>query len=334
MPDLPPQVLLVSGSQEFFAERAIGRAVAAWRAAGFEIHEVSGKSPEVAADIVMSASPDLFGAAPGILLRQAEALDDPTAAKVCDTIAANPDTAWIIWHAGGRGSPKAKARLSKAAGQTIAADPLKGRGVADFVISEFRFQGRSADQATIALLVDAVGTDPRGLASAVAQLCSDIEQAHITRDAAAQYYSGHVGVKGYEIADAVAERRVADAVESLRYALLEGGTSAGIMTVSALATTLRRLATAKSARHGPSAAADVAAALKIPEWMARPAVAQARRWSADEIASAIATLADLSVVMKGGYEGTGALSEEQKRYVLETAVIAMATPGAATELAT
>ena len=128
--------------------------------------------------------------------------------------------------------------------------------------------------------------------------------------------------------NAVAERRVADAVESLRYALLEGGTSAGIMTVSALATTLRRLAAAKSARHGPSAAADVAAALKIPEWMARPAVAQARRWSADEIASAIATLADLSVVMKGGYEGTGALSEEQKRYVLETAVIAMATPAA------
>ena len=117
-------MLLVSGSQEFFAERAIGRAVAAWRAAGFEIHEVSGKSPEVAADIVMSASPDLFGAAPVILLRQAEALDDPAAAKVCDTIAANPDTAWIIWHAGGRGSPKAKARLSKAAGQTIAAGNL------------------------------------------------------------------------------------------------------------------------------------------------------------------------------------------------------------------
>ena len=97
----------------------------------------------------------------------------------------------------------------------------------------------------------------------MAQLCSDIEQAHITRDAAAQYYSGHVGVKGYEIADAVAERRVADAVESLRYALLEVARVPG-STVSALATTLRRLAAAKSARHGPSAAADVAAAPEDP----------------------------------------------------------------------
>lgn len=326
MADLPPQVLLVSGSQEFFAERAIGRAAASWRDAGYEIHEVSGKSDEVLADVVMSASPDLFGAAPVILLRQAEALDEPTATKVCETIAANPGTAWIIWHAGGRGSPKAKARLTKAAQQTVAADPLKGRGVADFVISEVRSHGRSADQSTVALLIDAVGSDPRGLASAVAQLCSDIEEPHITRAAAAQYYSGHVGVKGYEIADAVAERRPAAAVESLRFALLEGGTSAGIMTVSALSTTLRRLAAAKSARHGPSAVADVAAALKIPEWMARPAVAQARKWTPDELASAIGTLAELSVLMKGGYQSTGALSEEQKRYVLETAVIRLATP--------
>ncbi|MFI0433320.1 MAG: DNA polymerase III subunit delta [Candidatus Nanopelagicales bacterium] len=328
MSDLPPRVLLVSGSQEFFAERAIAGAASAWRAAGFEIHEVSGKSTEVAADVVMSASPDLFGAAPVILLRQAEALDDPGAAQVCDTIAANPDTAWIIWHGGGRGSPKAKARLVKAALHTVAAEPLKGRAVADFVIAEFRAQGRSADQSTVALLIDAVGADPRGLASAVNQLCSDLEERHISRDAAARYYSGHVGVKGYEIADAVADRRPADAVESLRFALLEGGTSAGLMTVSALSTMLRRVAAAKSARSGPSAAADVAAALKIPEWMARPAVAQARKWTPDEIASAIATLADLSVLMKGGYESTGSLSEEQKRYVLETAVIAMATPAA------
>ena len=69
----------------------------------------------------------------------------------------------------------------------------------------------------------------------------------------------------------------------------------------------------------------MAAALRIPEWMARPVVVQARRWSSDEIAAAIAELAELSVLMKGGYEADGALSDEQKAFLLERAVVSMAT---------
>ena len=59
--------------------------------------------------------------------------------------------------------------------------------------------------------------------------------------------------------------------------------------------------------------------------MARTAVQQARHWSSDELADAIIELAELSVLMKGGYEADGALSDEQKAYVLERAVLRMAT---------
>jgi DNA polymerase III delta subunit len=134
-----------------------------------------------------------------------------------------------------------------------------------------------------------------------------------------------VEIKGYEIADAVAARDPGAALMAVRFALREGGTRAGLMTITALSTTMTRLAAAKSARGGSAAAAEVAAALRIPEWMARPVVAQARRWSSDEIAAAIAELAELSVLMKGGYEADGALSDEQKAFLLERAVVSMAT---------
>lgn len=320
----PPRVLVVFGPQEFFAERTINAAVSAWRSAGAEVSELRGGSAGLLGDLMSAASPDLFGGSPVIVLRDAEAMDEATALAVCDMAEAGGEAAWVLQHAGSRGSTKAKTRLQKA-GTVVKADAIKGRAVTDFVQAEFRVHHKTADQGTITLLVDAIGADPRGLASAVAQLASDIEEPHIGREAAARYYSGHVEIKGYEIADAVASRNPAQALEGLRYAMHEGGTRAGLMTITALTTTFQRLAAAKSARGGSAAAADVAAALRIPEWMARGAVNQARGWSSDDIAAAIGELAELSVLMKGGYDADGALSDEQKEYVLERAIIAMAT---------
>lgn len=327
MANQPPRVLVVFGGQEFFAERTIAAAVAAWRSTGAEVSELRGGSSGLLGELMSAASPDLFGGAPVIVLRDAEAMDEATALAVCDMVESDGDAVWIIAHSGSRGSTKARTRLQKA-GTVVKADALKGRAVADFVQSEFRGHRKTADQGTISLLIDAIGADPRGLASAVAQLASDIEESHIGRDVAARYYSGHVEIKGYEIADAVAARNPAQALEGLRYAMHEGGTRAGLMTITALTTTFQRLAAAKSARGGSAAAADVAAALRIPEWMARGAVTQARGWSSDEIAAAIGQLAELSVLMKGGYDADGALTDEQKEYVLERAVMGMATrPG-------
>lgn len=323
----PPRVLVVMGSQEYFAERAIAAAVTGHREGGAEVTHLRGGSSTLLADVVNAASPDLFGSASAIVIREAEAMDEATGMAVLDAVESDDAASWVIHHSGGRGSTKVKARLSKM-GTTAKADPLKGKALTEFVSHEFRAHRKSADHGTISLLVDAIGNDPRGLASAVAQLASDVTSDHIGRDAAAQYYTGHVEIKGYEIADAVASRDPGTALEAVRFALREGGTRAGLMTITALSTTMTRLAAAKSARGGSAAAAEVAAALRIPEWMARPVVAQARRWSSDEIARAIAELAELSVLMKGGYEADGALSDEQKAYLLERAVVTMATPAA------
>lgn len=320
----PPRVLVVVGGQEYFAERAIAAAVAGHRAAGAEIHYLRGGSSTLLGDIANAASPDLFGSASAIVVREAEAMDEATGTALLDAVESDDEVAWVIHHAGSRGSTKVKKRLATI-GTQVKAEPLKGKALTEFVIHEFRTHRKTADQGTISLLVDAIGNDPRGLASAVAQLASDVTADHIGRDDAAQYYSGHVEIKGYEIADAVAARDPGAALMAVRFALREGGTRAGLMTITALSTTMTRLAAAKSARGGSAAAAEVAAALRIPEWMARPVVAQARRWSSDEIAAAIAELAELSVLMKGGYEADGALSDEQKAFLLERAVVSMAT---------
>lgn len=319
------RVVLVQGSQEFFAERAISAAMQRWRSEGLEVRQLSGVQDGLPGELMGAAAPDLFGASPAIILRDAEVLNQDTVTAVTRAVQEEPNTPWVIQHAGGRASPKVLQALRKLADETVTADPIKGKAVTDFVQKEFRSHHKTADQETIALLIEAVGADPRGLASAIAQLASDIEDTHIGRDQASRYYSGHVEVKGYEIADAVARRDTVAALEGVRFALREGGTSAGLMTATALTTTLQRMAVAKAAPGGSAGAAEVAAALKIPEWMARTAVNNARRWTQDGIADAIATLAELTVELKGGYEASGALTEEQKAYVLERAVREMTT---------
>lgn len=324
----PVRVVLVHGGQEFFAERAISAVTSRWRADGLEVRHLSGGQDGLPGELMAAAAPDLFGASPGIVLRDAEALTTETAPMVVRAVTEEPNTPWVIHHAGGRGSTKVLQALRSVADETVTAEVIKGKAIADFVQKEFRSHHKTADHETIALLIEAIGADPRGLASAIAQLASDIEGTHIGKAQAANYYSGHVEVKGYEIADAVARRDVVAALEGVRFALREGGTSAGLMTATALTTTLQRMAVAKAAPGGSAGTAEVAAALKIPEWMARTAVNNARRWSQDSIADAIAILAELTVQLKGGYEATGSLTEEQKAYVLERAVRRMATTAA------
>lgn len=312
------------GAQEFLAERAVSRRAGEWRATGAELRDVLAGTDGLLAELLSAASPDLFGAAPVIVLRAFEVLPEAEANAVLDLAARSEPTGWIVVHGGGRGSTKARTRLERIADEVVKVEALKGRGIADFVQKEFRALGKTTDPACVELLLTSVGADPRGLASAVAQLSSDVEGRHIGREAAAQYYSGHVEIKGYEIADAVANRDPVKACVALRFAFQEGGTRAGLMTVSALTTTLRRLAVAKTARSGHPAA-DVATALKIPEWIARSAVSQSRNWSSDEIAGALADLAELTVVLKGGYSADSTLTDEQKEYVVESVVMRLAT---------
>lgn len=320
----PPRVTAVLGAQEFLAERAVSRRASEWRTGGAEIRGAYAGSEGLLAELLSAASPDLFGAAPVIALRGFESMAEPDANSVLDLITSSDPTGWIVVHGGGRGSTKARTRLERIADDVVKVEALKGRGIADFVQKEFRAQGKTTDPACVELLLTSVGADPRGLASAVAQLSSDVEGRHVGRADAAKYYSGHVEIKGYEIADAVANRDPVKACVALRFAFQEGGTRAGLMTVSALSTTLRRLAVAKNARSGHPAA-DVAAALKIPEWIARSAVAQSRNWSSDEIAAAVSDLAELTVVLKGGYSPESALTDEQKEYVVESVIMRLAT---------
>lgn len=310
------------GSQEFFADRALQSAARSWRDDGAQVRHIDASTEGLLAELLSAASPDLFGGVPAIVLRGFETLSESDAMAVADLIESSDPTCWAIHHAGGRGSTKARARLESVADRTVKVEPLKGRAVAEFVQREFTAHGKTTDSGTVALLVDAVGADPRGLASAAAQLSSDIEERHVSREAAAAYYSGHAEIKGFQVADAVADRDAPRALESLRFAFREGGTGAALMIVGALSPTLRRLAVAKGARPA-TAAADVAAALRIPEWIARGAVAQSRKWQAGEIAAAVAVLSDLTVELKGGFVAEGSLSEEQKQYLVERALLRM-----------
>lgn len=120
------------------------------------------------------------------MLRSFEHLGEADGNAVLDQIDETRDVAWLVAHAGGRGSTKVKARLQDGRRTPSRRKHSKGRAVAEFVQQEFRSNGKTVDEETIGLLVDAIRNEPRGLASAVGQLSRDIEDRHIGRAAAAQ----------------------------------------------------------------------------------------------------------------------------------------------------
>ena len=241
-----PRILVVLGGQEFLAERAISAAVVAWRRDGAEVAELSGTSDGLLGEVWNAASPDLFGSAPVVVVRDAESMDEATGLAVCD-LAADGDAGWVLHHAGGKGPTKVRTRLSQL-GTVVKADVLKGQGVERLRHRRVPQPPEDRGRRHRRTFARCSGHRPARFGQRGRATVQRHRESHIGREAAAQYYSGHVEIKGYEIADAVANRAPAAALESLRFALHEGGTRAGLMTVTALSTTLQRMAAAKSAR--------------------------------------------------------------------------------------
>ena len=103
-------------------------------------------------------------------------------------------------------------RAAAEGGQVLLADR------ADFVRREFRRYKITVDDDTVALLLDAVGSDIRELAAACSQLVADTGG---TVDAAAvrRYHSGKAEVTGFDVADKAVQGDVPGSTEALRWAM-------------------------------------------------------------------------------------------------------------------
>jgi DNA polymerase III subunit delta len=294
------RVSLVVGPEALLAERAVAAVVAAARAADGEadVSEVTGADLTAAA-LAEHVSPSLFATRRVLVVRGVEDVADPTARALVD-YAARPvdDVHVVLVHHGG---PKGKRLLDDLRGHhahVVGCERVtRPDDQVDFVRSEVTAAGGRIDEAAARRLVEAVGADLWGLASAAAQLAADAEGGVVDTAVVATYFEGRAEVKGWVVADRAVEGRTADALEQLRWAL-ETGTDPVLVT-AALATAVRSLARLAGAPRGVRDA-DLARDLGVPPWKVRVLRGQLRGWTPSGLVRAIRAVAAADLQVKGG----------------------------------
>ena len=299
------RVLLVTGSAEFLAERAVEAARKSVRAADPDV-EISEVAAEELSSIEDVAAPSLFSSVRCVIVRQLENLSDEAVASLLE-YAATPadDIALVLVHSGGQKGSGVLGKLRKleAVSETVAAEP-KPREYVGFVTSEVRSAGGRIEAGAADLLIEAVGQDLRGLASAASQLVDDFPGEPITEDRVRQYFGGRAEVKNYVIADAIMSGQRAKAFEEIRWALNTG--SSPVYILSAIAGQARTVANHVAGRRDKN----------VPDWKVRQVAGIARGWTPGGIAQALRAVAQADADAKGNTaDGT---------YVLERLVLTIA----------
>lgn len=332
---------LVVGEEDLLVERAVSGAVAAARggpeisadparAAGPASHVdapagVAGAgyvSPvhDVAAgelalgDLAELTAPSLFGGECVVVVRGAQDASKEVAGELTGLAADLPsDVTLVITHVGGVKGKALLVALTKQDARVVECPKITR--LADrvaFVRGEFRRFGRTVDESGVRALLDAVGTDLRAVAAACSQLAADTEGT-VTEAVVVRYYRGRADTTGFAVADRAVEGKLADALELLRWALAVG--VAPVLITSALAQSVRLIGRVASAPRG-SSDAELASEIGAPPWKIDVARRQARGWTPDGIARALAVVAEADAAVKGESTSPGYALEQAIRVIV------------------
>lgn len=306
------------GDEEFLIERAVAEILRAARAvAGTDDVPVNRlRAGEVSThELAELLSPSLFADERVVVLEAAAEAGKDAVALIADAAAdLPPGTVLVVLHSGG-GRAKALAGQLREMGAEVhpCAKIAKAAERTDFVRAEFRALKVKVDDEAVAILLDAVGSDIRELASACSQLVADtagqVDAASIRR-----YHSGRAEVTGFDIADKAVTGDVAGSAEALRWAMARGVPH--VLLADALAEAVHSIA-----RIGPLSGDPyrLAGELGMPPWRVQKAQKQARRWSRDRVATAIRLVAGLNADVKGAAADADYVLESAVRQVAELA---------------
>jgi DNA polymerase III subunit delta len=309
-------ITLITGSEEFLAERSVAAVVADVRLtdAGADLTEIAAGDlgPGALAELT---SPSLFASVRVVVVRSlAELPDESTPAIVTYAAAPAHDIALVLVHNGGQ---KGKAMLDKLRAsdhlREVKAERLKRWELPRFVSAEARRAGMPLTDEAASVLADSVGEDLRALAGAVDQLASDFAGQEVTASVVRKYFDGRAEVKGFAVADAALTGNLPSALEQLRWAMHNG--VAPVLVTSAFASGLRGLAKFLSAPRGLRDA-DLARECGVQTWKLRDLRAQSRGWTPEGMSAAIHAVARADADVKG--------AAGDADYALERMVLAVA----------
>lgn len=301
---------LVVGEEELLRDRAVAVVVDAARAANSEtdVRDLVA-SAVTSSDLYDLLGPTLFGGRRVVVVRGVqEAGKDLTEALRRYAVEPSDQVTLVLVHPGGaRGKALLDAFRAAGAAEAECARVTRAEERLAFVRSEVARAGGSITAEGAAVLLDAVGTDLRELATACSQLVADTG-GRVDADAVGRYHRGRAEVTGFAVADRAVLGDVPGALEALRWALAVG--VAHVLVADALADGVRSIARVASAGRGdPYALAGV---LGMPAWKVKRAQSQARGWTEPGLADALQVVAGLNADVKGAAADAG--------YALEVAV--------------
>lgn len=309
-PSAPAPLRLVLGEEELLVERAVADVVAEVRVgdptAELRRYRAGDLTP---VDLADSLSPSLFADGRVIVLAAAHEVGKDLATAIVEQSADLAEgIVLVVLHAGGARN-KALADALRRGGAVVTTCPqLRWPNErAAFVKAEVRRLGGKLAPGTDEALVDAVGSDLRELAAAVAQLVADTG-GKVDVTAVRRYHRGRAEVFGWDIADLAVAGDRAGALEALRWAQLLGVPS--VVIADALASGVRTLARVGAAGRGdPNRLAQT---LGMPPGKIRKAQQQVRSWRPEALAEAFAAAAEVNADVKG--------AAADAHYALERAV--------------
>lgn len=290
----PAPLVLVFGSEELLADRAIEGLERAARESGLEVTSLDAAGYE-SGQLRMLVSPSLFAERRLVVITGLQSGTEELSAELVDYLATPvPEVSLVLQHSGGaRGRRLLEAVRAAGATEVACAEVKRDSDKTEFVTAELRRAGRRAEPAAVRALVEACGSDLRELAAACQQLVADTAGT-ITADVVARYHGGRVEATGFRVADAAVAGNSGEAVALLRHALAAG--TDPVPLVAALAAKLRTLAKVGAARgHGLDPVKD----LGLAQWQVDRARRELLHWTPEALAQAINAVAQADADVKG-----------------------------------
>lgn len=317
----PAPVVLISGPEQFFADRASRAIREAMRAAdpAVEIHDVDAAG-YTAGELFTIASPSLF-AEPRLI--RVEGVEKSSDAFITDAkrYLEQPadDTTLVLRHAGGMRGKGLLDAVRGALGQAIdavevvCAEIKKDQDRLGFAQAEFRRLGAQVTTSALRSLVAAYGTGIGELAGAIEQLVAN-QGTRISDEHVERVTEGRVEAGAFKVADAATAGNAADALVLLRQALLSG--TDPIPMLAALNMKVRAMARVFGA-YGSGG--ELAKRFGMAPWQVDRAMRETRGWTETDLARAIDLGAETEWLLKGG--------SRDPEYALERYVLFVARRG-------
>ena len=294
----PTNVVLVSGTEDFLAERAIRmlREILKAEDPSLEINDLEADAYGPG-ELITLASPSLFGEPRMIRVTGVEKCTDAFIAETLQYLESPADDTYVVLrHAGGVRGKKLLDAIRGGLGngiEIICTELKKDSEKLDFAAAEFAIENRRITSGALRALAGAFSDDLAELAAACQQLMADASE-EITEATVEKYYSGRVETNAFRVADVAIAGRRGDALILLRHALASGADPVPI--VAAFASKLRTMAKISGA-HGGSG--QLAQQFGLAPWQVDRARRDLQGWDDRGLGRCIELLAETDAAIKG-----------------------------------